>query len=69
MLSAIIQNKIKDITVSNSSAAPEKNVVKKVEPIPAWFATRHEPEEKLTEEKKAYFAKERERILAMLNNI
>ena len=69
LLSAIIQNKIKDVTVSNSSVAPEKNVAKKVEPVPAWFATRHESAEEITEEKKAYFAQERERILAMLGNV
>ena len=69
LLTAIIRNKIKDVTVSNSSVAPEKQVARKVEPVPAWFATRHEPEEELTEEKKAYFAQERERILAMLGSI
>jgi len=69
LLSAIIRNKINDVTVSNSSAAPEKNVARKVEQVPAWFATRHESEEEITEEKKAYFAQERERILAMLGNI
>lgn len=69
LLSAIIRNKIKDITVSNSSAAPEKNVARKIEPVPAWFATRHEQEEELTEEKKAYFAQERERILAKLQDL
>ncbi|MEB2282915.1 hypothetical protein LAV73_23640 [Lysinibacillus xylanilyticus] len=69
LLSAIIQNKIKDVTVSISSATSSKNVSRKVEQVPAWFATRHEPEEELTEEKKAYFAQERERILAKLQNI
>jgi len=69
LLSAIIRNKINDVKVSNSSAAPEKNVTRKVETVPAWFATRHESEEELTEEKKAHFAQERERILTMLGNI
>jgi len=69
LLSAIIRNKINDVTVSNSSAAPEKNVARKVEQVPEWFATRHESEEELTEEKKAYFAQERERILAMLGSV
>ncbi|MGG2057765.1 hypothetical protein ABFY48_26175 [Lysinibacillus pakistanensis] len=64
LLSAIIRNKINDLTVSNSSAVPEKDKTRKVELVPAWFATRHEPEEEVTEEKKAYFAQERERILA-----
>lgn len=67
LLSAIIRNKINDLTVSNSSAVPEREKTRKVELVPAWFATRHEPEEEVTEEKKAYFAQERERILAMLN--
>ncbi|MGG2109080.1 hypothetical protein ABFY60_01135 [Lysinibacillus pakistanensis] len=66
LLSAIIRNKINDF-VANSSAAPEKDKTRKVELVPAWFATRHEQEEEVTEEKKAYFAQERERILAMLN--
>ncbi|OCX60517.1 hypothetical protein BFM98_20440 [Lysinibacillus sp. AR18-8] len=70
LLSAIIRNKINDLTVSNSSAAPEKEKSRKVEVIPAWFATRHEQvEEEVTEEKKAYFAQERERILAKLRDI
>ena len=69
LLSAIIRNKINDLTVSNSTVAPEKNVARKVEPVPAWFATRHEPVEEVTEEKKALFAQERERILAMLGSI
>ena len=69
LLNAIIRNKINDLTVSNSSAAPEKNVTRKVETVPAWFATRHESKEELTEEEKAYFAKEREKILAKLGGI
>ncbi|WP_281217529.1 hypothetical protein [Lysinibacillus capsici] len=69
LLSAVIRNKINDLTVSNSSAEPEKEKTRKVEVVPAWFATRHEQEEELTEEKKACFAQERERILAMLSSI
>lgn len=69
LLSAIIRNKINDLTVSNSSAAPEQDKTRKVELVPTWFATRHEQEEEVTEEKKAYFAQERERILAMLGSI
>ena len=69
LLSAIIRNKINDLTVSNSSAVPEKDKTRKVELVPTWFATRHEQEEEVTEEKKAYFAQERERILAMLGSI
>lgn len=69
LLSAIIRNKINDLTVSNSSAVPEKDKTRKVELVPAWFATRHEQEEEVTEEKKAYFAQERERILAKLRNL
>ncbi|MFJ7842242.1 hypothetical protein ACIQXG_22730, partial [Lysinibacillus sphaericus] len=68
LLSAIIRNKINDLTVSNSSAVPEKDKTRKVELVPAWFSTRHEQEE-VTEEKKAYFAQERERILTMLGSI
>lgn len=69
LLSAIIRNKINDLTVSNSSAVPEQDKARKVELVPTWFATRHEQEEEVTEEKKAYFAQERERILAMLGSI
>ncbi|MGG2114223.1 hypothetical protein ABFY60_28025 [Lysinibacillus pakistanensis] len=69
LLSAIIRNKINDLTVLNSSAVPEKEKTRKVEVVPAWFATRHEQEEEVTEEKKAYFAQERERILAKLRNL
>lgn len=69
LLSAIIRNKINDLTVSNSSAVPKKEKTRKVELVPGWFATRHEQEEEVTEEKKAYFAQERERILAMLGSI
>ena len=69
LLSAIIRNKINDLTVSNSSAASEKEKTRKVEVVPSWFATRHEQEEELTEEKKAYFAQERERILAKLRDL
>lgn len=69
LLSAIIRNKINDLTVSNSSAVPEKDKTRKVELVPAWFATRHEQEEEVTEEKKAYFAQERERILAKLRDL
>jgi len=69
LLSAIIRNKINDLTVSNSSAASEKEKTRKVEVVPAWFATRHEQEEELTEEKKAYFAQKRERILAKLRDL
>ena len=69
LLSAIIRNKINDLTVSNSSAAPEKEKSRKVELVPAWFATRHEQEEEVTEEKKVYFAQERERILAKLRDL
>lgn len=69
LLSAIIRNKINDLTVSNSSAASEKEKTRKVEMVPSWFATRHEQEEELTEEKKAYFAQERERILAKLRDL
>jgi len=68
LLSAIIRNKINDLTVSNSTVAPEKNVARKVEPVPAWFATRHEPIEEVTEEKMTFFAQERERILDMLGS-
>jgi len=68
LLSAVIRNKINDLTVSNSSVAP-RNGARKVEAVPEWFATRHESEEEVTEEKKAYFAQERERILAMLGSI
>jgi len=68
LLSAIIRNKINDLTVSNSTVAPEKNVARKVEPVPAWFATRHEPVEEVTEEKMTFFAQERERILDMLGS-
>ncbi|WKT77214.1 hypothetical protein [Lysinibacillus fusiformis] len=63
MYNAIIRNKINDLTVS---VAPEKEKSRKVEVVPTWFATRHEQEEELTEEKKAYFAQEREQILAKL---
>lgn len=69
LLSAIIRNKINDLTVSNASTASEKEKTRKVEVVPAWFATRHEQEEEVTEEKKAYFAQERERILAKLRDI
>ncbi len=69
LLNAIIQNKINDITVSNSSVTSEKNVARKKEQVPAWFASRYEPVEELTEEKKAFFAKERKKILAMLDSI
>ncbi|WP_235617159.1 hypothetical protein [Lysinibacillus mangiferihumi] len=69
LLSAIIHNKINDLTVSNSSAVSEQDKTRKVELVPTWFATRHEQEEEVTEEKKAYFAQERERILAMLGSI
>lgn len=69
LLSAIIRNKIKDLTVSNASAALEKEKTRKIEVVPAWFATRHEQEEVVTEEKKAYFAQERERILAKLRDL
>ncbi|HBA8009809.1 TPA: hypothetical protein J1002_004877 [Escherichia coli] len=69
LLSAIIRNKINDLTVSNSSAVSEKDKTRKVELVPSWFATRHEQEEEVNEEKKAYFAQERERILAMLGSI
>ncbi|MGE7954952.1 hypothetical protein [Lysinibacillus xylanilyticus] len=69
LLSAIIRNKIKDVKVSNSSAAPEKKVTRKTEQVPEWFATRHESVEELTEEEKAFFAQERERILAELGSI
>lgn len=69
LLSAIIRNKINDLTVSNSSAVPEQDKTRKVELVPTWFATRHEQEEVVTEEKKAYFAQERERILAILGSI
>lgn len=69
LLSAIIRNKINDLTISNSSAAPEKDKTRKVELVPTWFATRHEQEEELTEEKKAYFAQERERVLAKLRDL
>lgn len=69
LLSAIIRNKINDLTVSNSSTVPDKEKTRKVELVPTWFATRHEQEEVVTEEKKAYFAQERERILAMLGSI
>ena len=65
LLSAIIRNKINDLTVS---VVPEKEKTRKVEVVPAWFATRHEQEE-VTEEKKAYFAQERERILAKLRDL
>jgi len=67
LLSAIIRNKINDLTISNSSAAPE--VARNIEQVPAWFATRHEPIEEVTEEEKAFFAQERERILAELGSI
>ncbi|MCS5504090.1 hypothetical protein NY607_23705 [Lysinibacillus sp. A4] len=66
LLSAIIRNKIKDLTVS---VVPEKEKTRKVEVVPAWFATRHEQEEEVTEEKEAYFAQERERILAKLRDL
>ncbi len=69
LLNAIIRNKINDLMVSNSYAAPEKEKSRKVELVPAWFATRHEQEEEVTEEKKAYFAQERERILAKLRDL
>lgn len=69
LLSAVIRNKINDLTVSNSSVAPRENVARKVETVPEWFATRHESEEEISEEKKARFAQERERILAMLGSI
>lgn len=69
LLSAIIRNKINDLTVSNASTASEKEKTRKVEVVPAWFATRHEQEEEVTEEKKAYFAQERERILAKLRDL
>lgn len=65
LLSAIIRNKINDLTIS---VVPEKEKTRKVEVVPAWFATRHEQEE-VTEEKKAYFAQERERILAKLRDL
>lgn len=67
LLSAIIRNKINDLTVSNSSAAPE--VARNIEQVPEWFTTRHESVEELTEEEKAFFAQERERILAELGSI
>ncbi|XRD27137.1 hypothetical protein AABM34_25055 (plasmid) [Lysinibacillus fusiformis] len=66
LLNAIIRNKINDLTVS---VAPEKEKSRKVEVVPTWFATRHEQEEELTEEKKAYFAQEREQILAKLRDL
>lgn len=66
LLSAIIRNKINDLTIS---VVPEKEKTRKVEVVPAWFATRHEQEEEVTEEKKAYFAQERERILAKLRDL
>jgi len=69
LLSAIIRNKINDLTVSNSSVASEKVKTRIVEVGPTWFETRHEQEEELTEEKKAYFAQERELILAKLQNL
>jgi len=69
LLSAIIRNKINDLTVSNGSVGSEKEKTRKVEVVPAWFATRHEQEEVVTEEKKVYFAQERERILAKLRDI
>lgn len=69
LLSAIIRNKINDLTVSNASTASEKEKTRKVEVVPAWFTTRHEQEEEVTEEKKAYFAQERERILAKLRDL
>jgi hypothetical protein len=50
--------KTKSIT-SCDNAFVTKNVAKKVEQVPAWFATRHEPVGELTEEKKACFAEER----------
>ncbi|MFJ7371650.1 hypothetical protein ACIQVU_19830 [Lysinibacillus sp. NPDC098008] len=68
LLSAIIRNKINDLTVSNASTGSGKEKTRKVEVVPAWFATRHEQEE-VTEEKKAYFAQERERILAELRDL
>lgn len=69
LLSAIIRNKINDLTVSNASTGSEKEKKRKVEVVPAWFATRHEQEEEVSEEKKAYFAQERERILAKLRDL
>lgn len=66
LLSAIIRNKISDLTVS---VTPVKEKTRKVEVVPAWFATRHEQEEEVTEEKKAYFEQERERILAKLRDL
>lgn len=69
LLSAIIRNKINDLTVSNVSTGSEKEKTRKVEVVPAWFATRHEQEEEVTEEKEAYFAQERERILAKLRDL
>ena len=69
LLSAIIRNKINDLTVSNVSTASEKEKIRKVEVVPAGVATRHEQEEEVTEEKKAYFAQERERILAKLRDL
>ncbi|MCY9549983.1 hypothetical protein [Lysinibacillus xylanilyticus] len=67
LLSAIIRNKINDLTVSVTLEKEKKT--RKVEVVPTWFATRHEQEEELTEEEKAYFAKEREKILAKLGDI
>lgn len=69
LLSAIIRNKINDATESDPSATKERNVTRKTEQVPAWFATRHETGEEITEDQKAYFAQERERILAILGNI
>ena len=69
MYNAIIRNKINDLTVSNASTGSEKEKSRKVEVVPAWFETRHEPEEEVTEEKNAYFAQERERILAKLRDL
>lgn len=66
LLSAIIKTKIKDLTMP-STPVTEKTAVRNVEKVPEWFATRNQKAAELTDEEKAAFAKERERILAKLN--
>ena len=60
LLSAIIKRKIEDVT------KPQKQAMRRVEVVPAWFATRQNQAAKPTEEETSFFAKERERILAKL---
>jgi len=65
LLSAIIQNKIKDLTMPRTPVT-EKSVVRNIEKVPDWFATRHEKVAEITDQEKLDFVKERERVLTKL---